>query len=447
MKKFTNLFLVAILLGCSFLFLACKNDKEKEDPEEHITTLDTKYTDELKLEASVTGKDFVKDGIGVVQLVRVVDGDTLTIRIGSGETANVRFLGIDTPESTGNIQPWGKAASAFAKEKLLNASSVVLEAEGNRLDTNGRYLAWVWYKTTSQDDYRLLNLEEVEMAYTKYTLADTKYGEIFKKANNRTKTSGLGVFGQKDPDYNYSKDVVVTTLLNMKLHHDQFQTGTKFSVTVRLVRTVGNNMFLEDAEEVTVEDSNGEYVTGKGGFYAFYGYKVAFYRQYKIGDVFTLTCQLEWQGQYGTQLTGLTNPSKRDATLSGLPEIPTIDATTLTQGGADLATYEGHVVHLTHLICDNIRESDSNGTTYYTVTFKNASGQEIDVYFSNNIITRWRVNDLFTVGKQYEIIGGVAYYEYANGHYQLSMGDAPRYNQGVMNEDDAPRLNDVKEMN
>ena len=41
-----------------------------------------------------------------------------------------RFLGIDTPESTGTIEPWGKASSAYAKEVLYSAYSIVLEAEG-----------------------------------------------------------------------------------------------------------------------------------------------------------------------------------------------------------------------------------------------------------------------------------------------------------------------------
>ena len=204
-------------------------------------------------------------------------------------------------------------------------------------------------------------------------------------------------------------------------------------------------MFLEDAEEVTIEQANGEYITGKGGFYAFSGYAVAYYREYLIGDVFTVTCQLEWEGQYGTQLTGLASPSRVDSTLSGEPEIPTLDANDL-ESGADLKPYLGHVIHLTNLTCDSIRESENNGTKYYTVTCVNNSGKKFDVYFSNSIITRWRVQDIIEVGKTYEVIGGVAFYEYANGQYQISMGDAPRYNNGVLNEDDLPRVNDVKEM-
>ena len=37
-------------------------------------------------------------------------------------------------------------------------------------------------------------------------------------------------------------------------------------------------------------------------------------------------------------------------------------------------------------------------------------------------------------------------YGQANGYYQISVGDAPRYNNGVLNELDALRVNDIKEI-
>ena len=237
--------------------------------------LGTALTENLKMDFSFANKEFKKDGIGEVKLNRVVDGDTMSVYSGGDYQAiTIRFLGIDTPESTGSIEPWGKASSKYAKEVLYSAHSIVLEAEGERHDSNGtRWLAWVWYKPTADSEYRLFNLEEVELAYAKYSQkVSSKYHAPLKEASDNAKLTEKRVWGEKDPNFNYSKDTIETTLLDLWYNHDDFQSGTYFYVTVRLVRTVGNNMYLEDAEEVTLELEDGTIINDKGAFYAFYGY-------------------------------------------------------------------------------------------------------------------------------------------------------------------------------
>ena len=155
--------------------------------------LGTYITTTQKMDFSFSGKEFKKDGIGEVELNRVVDGDTISVKSGGDyEAITIRFLGIDTPESTGQIEPWGKASSAYAKEVLYSAYSIVLEAEGDeRMDSNGkRWLAWVWYKPTADSEYRLFNLEEVELAYAKYSQkVSSKYHTVMKEANDTAKLS------------------------------------------------------------------------------------------------------------------------------------------------------------------------------------------------------------------------------------------------------------------
>lgn len=433
--------------------------------------LDTRYTDDLKLTTSVTGKEFIKDGIGVVRLNRVVDGDTISVYTnGSSEAITIRFLGINTPESTGTIDPWGKAASAYAKEVLYNAYSIVLEAEGERKDSGGkRWLAWVWYQKDSSSEYRLFNLEELELSYTKYNQQpSSKYHSIFLEAAAKTAKYGMKVFGEKDPNFNYSKDIIETSLLNLWYNHSNYQSGTYFYVTVRLVRTIGNNMYLEDAEEVTIEIPTGEgeepiYKSGKGHFYAFSGYAVAYYKLYNIGDVFQIRCQLEWDSDYGTQLTGISNAKAAQTDKFAEPEITVVDANELkysmqtitdkegnekTTMVSDLYNYFCQVVTVQNLTCVSVKEkTDSSGDTYYTAVMQNASGVKFDVYFNKSLITVWKVKELLVPGKTYNITGGIAYYEYANGLYQISVGDAPRYNKGVINSADVVRLNDIQEVN
>lgn len=427
--------------------------------------LDTRYTDSLKMDFDFSGKEFIKDGIGEVRVNRVVDGDTMSVYTeGETKAITIRFLGVDTPESTGSVEAWGKASSAYAKEVLYAAHSVVLEAEGERLDSNGtRYLAWVWYQPTPGAEYRLFNLEEVELALSKYSQkVSSKYHQFMKSGNDRAKLTGKRLWGEKDPDFNYAKDVIETNLLNLWYNHDKYQTGTYFYVTVRLVRTVGNNMFLEDAYEQTLEINDGEeIVSGKGAFYAFWGYSAPYYRNYQIGDVFTMRCQVEWESDYGSQLTGISKTSYAKDEDRQSPEIPVIDANELSYSlqtvkdnegqyiqamASDLGKYFCKVITVTNLKCVSIKEKESSGETYYVAVMENDQHVQFDVYFSNNLITKWKPNEVLEVGKYYQVTGGVAYYQYANGYYQLSVGDAPRYSNGVMNQLDVERVNDIIEI-
>ncbi|MDD3191405.1 MAG: thermonuclease family protein [Bacilli bacterium] len=435
-KLLRGLLLFVIALG----LVGCKPD-EPQGPIE----LDTTLTESTPLTASYSGKNFITDGIGEVTLNRSVDGDTISVYVGAYQTITIRFLGINTPESTGRVEAWGKAASSFVKETLADATSIVLEAEGDRVDSTGnRYLAWVWYRPASSAEYRLLNLEEIELAYSKYTFAvESKYHNTCLQAHEKARLSEKRVWGETDPNFNYSKEIVQTSLLYMLQNHDEFQSGTKFRITVQLIRTNGNNMFLQDAYEDSFDD-DGEVVSGKGAVYAFYGYSLAYYRYYKIGDIFELTCQLEYQGDYGTQLTGLADASA--VIENSAPEIPVLEADDL-DGGAGLEPYYGAVVQLNNLECVKISaKTTGSGEDYYVVEAKNSNGEMFDIYFGNSVITPYNVEEVFEVGKIYNIIGGVAFYQYANGQYQLSVGDAPRYNGDVLNPEDQARLYDVMEV-
>jgi hypothetical protein len=229
----------------------------------------------------------------------------------------------------------------------------------------------------------------------------------------------------------------------MLAHPDEFQSGTKFELKVKLIRTNGNNLFLEDADEVDY-DNDGEVVTGKGGVYAFSGYSLSYYQVYKIGDVFTIQCQLEVGGNYGTQLTGLAKPSRVIENVE--PEIEKMDANTL-EGGKDLEAYYGRVVQLDNLKVIAVKEKTTgSGDKYFVAEAENENGKIFDIYFGNSLIANYNVSEVLVVGKTYNIIGGVAYYEFANGEYQLSVGDAPRYVNEVLDPDDLFRINDIVEV-
>ena len=79
----------------------------------------------------------------VSQLKNYVDGDTTHFwaDVDSTGVVKARYLAINTPESTGRIEEYGKQASKFTKEKLKNATSILIESDDDKwnTDANGRY--------------------------------------------------------------------------------------------------------------------------------------------------------------------------------------------------------------------------------------------------------------------------------------------------------------------
>lgn len=153
---------------------------------------------EVKMDFEWEGKSFIKDGYGEVYLSSAVDGDTAWfIDKITGDKFKLRFLGIDTPETHAGEDPWGEHAAEYTKRRLENAKTIVLESEGARTETYGRYLGFVWV------DGELLNLELVELAYSNSTLSKSKYASIFTEASIEAMKTGRRFFGEIDPDYDY----------------------------------------------------------------------------------------------------------------------------------------------------------------------------------------------------------------------------------------------------
>jgi len=141
-----------------------------------------------------------------------IDGDTTHFFVPSsvipGGVLKARYLAINTPESTGKIEEWGKKASNFTKEKLSGASSIIVESDTaawNVDSTGDRYLVWVWYRNSETEEYRNLNIEILQEGLAiASNSANNRYGETAMKAINQAKAEKLNVHsGQKDPNFPY----------------------------------------------------------------------------------------------------------------------------------------------------------------------------------------------------------------------------------------------------
>ncbi|MDP9188759.1 MAG: thermonuclease family protein [Actinomycetota bacterium] len=79
------------------------------------------------------------------QVLEITDGDTIVARLAaSGEVERVRYIGVDTPESTPGqpLECFGHEAAA-ANRRLVEGRKVLLRPGVEPRDDYGRLLAWV----------------------------------------------------------------------------------------------------------------------------------------------------------------------------------------------------------------------------------------------------------------------------------------------------------------
>jgi micrococcal nuclease len=99
----------------------------------------------LELFDSGGGSDLGTESSVAGRVVRVVDGDTVRVRL-RDHTETVRYIGVDTPETVKPgvpVQCYGERASAFNR-RLVAGRHVELRFGRERRDRYGRLLAYVY---------------------------------------------------------------------------------------------------------------------------------------------------------------------------------------------------------------------------------------------------------------------------------------------------------------
>ena len=234
MKKFLRLsaLLIVLALSLSLIFVACQ--KPTSDPEDPVPTVADntehfdKITKTLKLSRSYEGKVFTVDGIEKVTVAKFTDGDTTTFSTSTGNWA-IRYHSVNTPESTGQVEKWGKAASNFTKNRLTDSEIVIESHTGGapEKDSYGsRYLGYVWYRKSSNEDFKCLNLELVENGFSDNKGNNTStfpYNSFFAKAEEFAHSIQLRMWSTLD-DPLYTDDPVAMTIKEFWDNPDAFYT-------------------------------------------------------------------------------------------------------------------------------------------------------------------------------------------------------------------------------
>ncbi|WP_336922119.1 thermonuclease family protein [Aquipuribacter sp. SD81] len=136
-----------------------------------------------------------------VEVVRVVDGDTLVVRgepgpvLPDGGEERVRLLLVDTPEVDGpnaEEECLGPEASAFTTDLLPLGSELLLAPDEELLDQYDRVLAYAW---TPDGTFVNEALVANGLAYTVFFPPNDEHLAVVSAAEDRARDARLGVWG------------------------------------------------------------------------------------------------------------------------------------------------------------------------------------------------------------------------------------------------------------
>ena len=436
---------IALLLVLAAIFLCLASCSPKGNGDNTSSTSGTTelvkkdYASELKLNMSSETKK------QAVTVKTYVDGDTTHFNVPEdvipGGVLKARYLAIDTPESTGKIEEYGKKASEFTKKTLSSAVSILIESDSEKwnLDSTGsRYLVWVWYKTSEDGEYRNLNLEILQngLAAASST-GNNRYGDICLSALAQARAENLNVYsGEKDPDFYYG-DAIELTLKELRLNAADY-TNKKVAFEGVITRNDGRSIYVEEY------DSDTDMYFGITVYYG-YGLSGAGLSMIAVGNRSRIVGTVQYYEAGGTyQVSGLTyRQMKPDDTRNVQkisdghdPAFVTISADKFVSGkvtfDGDTREYSfAELAQSTTVLINGLTVKDIYTTTSDDSSSKGAmtlpcEADGVTVYVRTAVLTdkdgKVVTQETFA-GKNINVRGVVDYYD---GKYQikvLSLGD------------------------
>ncbi len=220
-----------------------------------------------------------------------------------------RYIAVNTPESTGKIEKWGKTASLFTSGKLENAETIIVESDTDKwnIDSTGsRYVLWIWYKPKGETEFRNLNVEILQegLALASNTEGN-RYGPIAGKALAQAKAHELKVFSPPETiDENYRGDdgIVELTLRELRCHPEEYK-DRWVAVTGIVAAEFSHTVYIEEYDaEADVHF----------GMTVYYGFQTGpILKQLMIGnEVRVVGSFVDFHGNY--QISGVTYDAYED---------------------------------------------------------------------------------------------------------------------------------------
>ncbi|MBR3929332.1 MAG: thermonuclease family protein [Clostridia bacterium] len=363
-----------------------------------------------------------------------IDGDTTHFLIPEAfpvtGVLKARYLAVNTPEVTGKIEEYGKKAAQFTRERLSNATSIIIESDDgnwNKDSTGERYLVWVWYKTEENPVYRNLNIELLENGLAiANSSKNNRYGDYCMAAIDSAKQAKLNVYsGQKDPDFFYG-DAIELTIKELRTNLE-FYNGKKVAFNGIITMNDANAVYLEQYDPET------DMFFGMSVYYG-YGLSAKGLDILKVGNESRIVGTVQYYEAGGTwQVSGLTyrmmkpsDPGNIQMLSEGhLPSYTPVTADTFKNGRVTVAEDEterefdfaylavGTSVEMKDLFVENVYTTlDEESSSFGAMTLEcTSSGIPVQIrtgvlYENGEMITKDRY-----LGKTISVKGIVDYYE------------------------------------
>ncbi|MGM9647754.1 MAG: thermonuclease family protein [Eubacteriales bacterium] len=370
-----------------------------------------------------------------------VDGDTTHFNFPGGDfpggVLKARYLAVNTPESTGKIEEWGKAASNFTKEALKSATSIIVESETatwNADSTGGRYLVWVWYKSSDSAPYRNLNVELLQNGLAiASNSANNRYGTVCMNAIAQAKAEKLKVYsGEKDPDFYYG-GATELTLRELRCNVAEYS-NTKVAFEGVITKNAGQSVYVEEYDAET-----GLYY----GMYVYYGYNlssaglsilsvgnrvriVGSVQYYEAGDSYQVS-DISYEVRHPDDPDNIKLISESNSGAYTETSIETFNSSVTLTVGDEQKTFPyaqlalGTSVSMKGLVVKSVytttSDTDSNGAM--TLTCQDASGKTISI---RTVVLRDaegnKITESYFSGKTIDVKGIVDVF---SGTYQIKV--------------------------
>jgi len=220
---------------------AAKSNRETPGQQKESGSQDNKKQDEKtadnQKEGSNTSNVSDKDSTVLIPatVTYVVDGDTVHVTLTGGKKKKVRFIGVNTPESTEEVEPYGKEASAYTRSRL-NGKKVWLEIDVEERDRYGRLLAYIWLsppreKTDKEIRSKMFNAELLLNGYAQVMTVppNVKYANYFVVYQKEAREANKGLWGLTDKKGGKAEDYYVASKKGTKFHRPDCEWAQKIA--------------------------------------------------------------------------------------------------------------------------------------------------------------------------------------------------------------------------
>lgn len=272
------------------------------------------------VERMLTNTDYAPNDADDV-FTNYVDGDTTQFTSYNGNyTVKVRYLGVDTPESTSEVEEWGRSASLFNKSILKKAKYVIVQSAGSAktgkrapadLDGYQRSLAYVWYSNEdnpTKNSFRNLNLELVYNGYSGFNAPSDDMKEDFYNAFSNAYAIAQEYkkhrfSDEKDPNYDYNPAQVLPLdmLYDETYYVDHFDPNTNENLGNYSSFCDDKTWYSFDGYVTRVVGGSAFYIQNKIGdnYYGLYVFTLRTYEPVQVGNWLRVTGVLDYySGMY-----------------------------------------------------------------------------------------------------------------------------------------------------